>query len=134
MTGQHEQQSTGTGRSKAWTYLILMVVFVAIVLVVNLVVLDPGSARAGLHRFFGMPSWALATICFLVGALIFWIGLKVETNWPELIGAFLITLSVFAFELIIGWHKLTFGVAVIPYVIPLVVFAILMMYGMRKSV
>ena len=124
----------GKSRSKVWTYLILMVVFVVLVLVINLVLLDPGTAKSGLKHFFGLPSWALATVCFLAGAIVFWLGLKMETDWPELIGAFLIALSVFAFELIIGWSKLSFGVAVLPYLLPLVVFALLMMYGMKKSV
>jgi hypothetical protein len=129
-----EREFMGKGRSKMWTYLILMMAFVALVLVVNLVVLDPGAAKSSIKSFFGMPSWALATVCFLAGALIFWLGLKMETDWPELIGAFLIAVSVFAFELIIGWSKLSFGVVVIPYLIPLVVFAGLMAYGMKKSV
>ncbi|HVK83320.1 MAG TPA: hypothetical protein VM513_04385 [Kofleriaceae bacterium] len=128
-----EREYMGRGRSKMWTYLILMVLFVALVLVINLVLLDTGAAKAGIKSFFGLPGWALATVCFLAGAIIFWLGLKMETDWPEFIGAFLITLAVFGFELIIGFDKLSFGVFVIPYLIPIVVFAVLMMYGMKKS-
>lgn len=134
MADQVEHEFMGKSRSKVWTYLILMVLFVVLVLVINLVLLDPGTAKAGLKHFFGLPSWALATVCFLVGAIVFWVGLKMETDWPEFIGAFLISLSVFAFELIIGWSKLSFGIAALPYLIPLAVFALLMMYGMKKSV
>jgi hypothetical protein len=134
MGDQIEHEFMGKSRSKVWTYLILMVVFVVLVLVINLVLLDPGTAKSGLKHFFGLPSWALATACFLAGAIVFWLGLKMETDWPEFIGSFLIALSVFAFELIIGWSKLSFGVAVLPYLLPLVVFALLMMYGMKKSV
>lgn len=129
-----EREFMGKGRSKMWTYLILMVLFVGLVLLINLVLLDPGAAKAGIKNFFGLPGWAMATVCFLVGAVIFWLGLKMETDWPEFIGAFLIALSVFAFELIIGFDKLSFGVVVIPYLLPLVVFALLMMYGMKRSV
>jgi hypothetical protein len=134
MAEQIEHEFMGKSRSKVWTYLILMVLFVVLVLVINLVLLDPGTAKSGLKHFFGLPSWALATVCFLAGAIVFWLGLKMETDWPEFIGSFLIALSVFAFELIIGWSKLSFGVAVLPYLLPLVVFALLMMYGMKKSV
>jgi hypothetical protein len=62
------------------------------------------------------------------------LGLKIETDWPEAIGAFLISGSVAAFELIVGWKKFDFGgVMVIPYLIPLFVFVLLLMYAMRKS-
>jgi hypothetical protein len=124
----------GGQRSKIWTYLILMVVLIAIVIVINLVWKNPTAAKEGIHSFFGLPSWALATVTFLVGAVIFWIGLKIETDWPEAIGAFLIAASVAAFELIAGWSKFELGLVVVPYLIPLGVFALLLMYGMKKSV
>ncbi|MGE0398792.1 MAG: hypothetical protein AB7T06_18940 [Kofleriaceae bacterium] len=130
-----EREFMGKGRSKIWTYLILMVLLVAIVVVINLVWLNPGAASSGLKSFFGMPSWALATVTFLVGAVVFWLGLKMETDWPEAIGAFLISGSVVWFELILGWDKLAVGgVVVIPYILPVAMFALLLMYGMKKSV
>jgi len=130
-----EREFMGNHRSKIWTYLILMVVLVAIVVVINLVWLNPGAASSGAKSFLGLPSWALATVTFLAGAIIFWLGLKMETDWPEAIGAFLISASVAWGELIIGWNKLAVGgVVVIPYILPLVMFVILLMYGMKKSV
>ena len=75
-----------------------------------------------------------ATIGFALGALIYWLGLKVETDWPEAIGAFLISGSVAALELILGWRHFELGLVVVPYIIPLVVFVGLLMYGMKKSV
>jgi hypothetical protein len=130
-----EREFMGKGRSKVWTYLILMVVLVAVVVVINVVWLDPGRASAGMKSFLGLPSWALATITFVVGAIVFWLGLKMETDWPEAIGAFLISASVAWGELIIGWNTLALGgVVVIPYIIPVAVFAGLLMYGMKKSV
>ena len=130
-----EREFMGKGRSKIWTYLILMVLLVAIVVVINLVWLNPGAASAGVKSFFGLPSWALATITFLVGAVVFWLGLKMETDWPEAIGAFLISGSVVWFELIIGWNKLAVGgVVVVPYILPVAMFALLLMYGMKRSV
>lgn len=129
-----EREYMGKGRSRIWTYLILMVVLVAVVLVINLVWLDPGRASSGFKSFVGMPSWALATVVFLAGAIIFWLGLKIETDWPEAIGAFLIASSMVWGELIVGWHTFQLGgIVVIPYIIPLAVFAGLLMYGMKKS-
>lgn len=130
-----EKQFMGKGRSKIWTYLILMVLLVAIAVVVNLVWLDPGAASAGVKSFFGLPSWALATVTFLLGAIIFWLGLKMETDWPEAIGAFFISAAIVWFELIVGWNTIAVGgVVVIPYILPIAVFAGLLMYGMKKSV
>jgi hypothetical protein len=130
-----EREFMGKGRSKIWTYLILMVLLVAIVVVINLVWLDTGAAAAGVKSFLGLPSWALATIMFLVGSVVFWLGLKMETDWPEAVGAFLISGSVVWFEMIIGWNKLAVGgVVVLPYILPVAMFALLLMYGMKKSV
>jgi hypothetical protein len=134
MVDEHERQFMGGQRSKIWTYLILMAVLIAIVIVINLVWKEPGLAKEGFRSFLGLPAWALATVTFLVGAIIFWVGLKIETDWPEAIGAFLIAASVAAFEFIVGWSKFELGLVVVPYVIPLVVFVLLLMYGLRKSV
>jgi hypothetical protein len=118
-----------------WTYLILMVVLVAVALLINVVWKNPEAARHGVKTFLGLPAWALATVAFLVGAIIFWAGLKIETDWPEAIGAFLISGSVAAFEIIVGWNKFALGgIVVIPYILPLVVFVLLLMYAMRRSV
>lgn len=129
-----EREFLGKSKGKVWTYLILMVLLVAIVVVVNLVWKNPTAATDGFKSFFGLPSWALATITFLGGSIIFWLGLKVETDWPEAIGAFLIAGSTAWFELIAGWSKFELGLVVVPYLIPLAVFALLLMYGMKKSV
>lgn len=129
-----EREFMGKGRSKIWTYLILMVGLVVAVVVINLVWNDPKAASHGVKSFLGLPSWALATVAFLAGAIIFWVGLKMETDWPEALGAVLIAASVFAFEAIIGWnHFAVGGLVVLPYIIPIALFAILLMYGMKKS-
>jgi len=129
-----EREYMGSSKSRVWSYLILMVVLIAVVLAINLVWKDPDAAREGVKSVLGLPTWALATILFVVGALIFWVGLKMETDWPEAIGAFLIAGAVAAFEFIAGWSKFDFGLVVVPYLIPLVVFVLLLMYGMKKSV
>ena len=130
-----EREFMGKGRSKIWTYLILMVLLITIAIVVNLVWLDPSRASAGMKSFMGLPAWALATVTFLAGSIFFWLGLKMETDWPEAIGAFLISGAIVWFELIIGWNRVALGgIVVIPYVLPIVVFVSLLMYGMKKSV
>jgi hypothetical protein len=134
MADEPERQFMGGQKSKMWTYLILMAVLITIVIVINVVWKNPSAAKNGVHTFVGLPSWALATVTFLAGAVVFWIGLKIETDWPEAIGAFLIAASVAAFEMIAGWSKFELGLVVVPYLIPLFVFVLLLMYGMKKSV
>jgi hypothetical protein len=134
MADEPERQFMGGQKSRMWTYLILMVVLVAIVIVINVVWKNPTAASAGFKSFLGLPSWALATVTFLVGAIVFWIGLKIETDWPEAFGAFLIAGAVAWFELIVGWSRFELGLVVVPYVIPLAVFSLLLMYGMKRSV
>ena len=124
----------GGQKSKMWTYLILMVVLITIVVVINVVWKNPSAASSAAKSFFGLPGWALATVMFLVGATVFWVGLKIETDWPEAFGAFLIAGSVAWFEYIAGWSRFEIGLVVVPYLIPLVVFVLLLMYGMKKSV
>jgi hypothetical protein len=130
-----EREFMGKGRSKVWTYIILMVVLVAIVVVINLVWNDPAAMSARMKSFFGLPGWALATVMFIAGAIIFWLGLKMETDWPEAIGAFLVAGSITWFELIVGFNKFALGgLFVLPYIIPILTFVLLLVYGMKKSV
>jgi len=134
MAEGQEREFMGGQKSKMWTYLILMALLIGVVIVVNLVWKNPAAARDGFKHFLGLPAWALATVTFLVGAIVYWVGLKIETDWPEAIGAFLISASVVAFELMIGWNKLYLGgLFVVPYIIPLVVFVLLLMYAMKRS-
>ncbi len=135
MADVQEREFMGGQKSRMWTYLILMGLLIGIVIVVNVVWKNPTAARDGFKHFLGMPAWALATTSFVVGAIVFWLGLKIETDWPEAIGAFLISGSVVAFELMLGWAKLELGgLFVVPYLLPLAVFVLLLMYGMKRSV
>src|SRR5438309_1687698 len=93
-----EHDFLGKHKDKVWTYLIFACLLIALVVVVNLVWQNPHRAEEGVRRFLGLPGWALATVAFFVGALIFWFGLKVEPDWPEAIGAFMIAGSCVAFE------------------------------------
>ena len=57
----------------------------------------------------------------------------VETDWPGAVGAFLVSAAVAAGEFMIGWRHFEFGIVVLPYVLPILVFVILLMFGMRRS-
>jgi hypothetical protein len=129
-----EKAYLGKSKAKIWTYTILAVVLIGGAILVNVGFSSPELARTGIKSFLGLPSWALALVAFVVGAGIYWIGLKVETDWPEFVGAFLIAGSVAALQLIIGWSHFELGLVVLPYVIPVAVFVILLMVGMKKSV
>jgi hypothetical protein len=129
-----ENAYMGKGRAKMWTYLIVAVLVLVLAIVANLVMKDPKAAQHGVKSFLGFPTWLLATIAFVLGAGIFWIGLKVETDWPEFLGAGLIAGSVTAFEFVIGWERVAMGLFVLPYVIPLAIFVLLTIIGMTKSV
>jgi hypothetical protein len=134
MVEDPEHDFLGKHRDKMWTYLIFLGLLIGIVIVINIVWQNPTRASEGVKHFFGLPAWALATVMFLVGAIAFWGGLKVEPDWPEAIGAFLIAASVTWFMMIVGWkHFDVGGLVVIPYLIPLVVFLLLLVYGIRNS-
>jgi hypothetical protein len=129
-----ETEYMGGRKAKIWTYLILMIALVVIAVLVNVAIKDPEVAKNGVKAFLGLPRWAFPTIAGVLGVGIYWIGLKIETDWPEAVGAFLISGAIAAAEFMIGWEKFAVGgIAVIPYIIPIVVFVILLMVGMVKS-
>jgi len=129
-----ENEYMGGRKAKLWTYMILMTVLVIGAVIVNFAVNDPELAMKGVKSFMGMPRWAFPMIGILVGIGVFWLGLKIETDWPEAVGAFLISGSVAAGEFLVGWQKFVFGgMAVVPYAIPILVFVILLMVGIVKS-
>jgi hypothetical protein len=128
-----EKEFAGKKRSAIWTYMFLAVVLVLGAVIVNFAIVNPEAAKTGINTLFGLPAWAGATIVFVLGVFIYWIGLKVETDWPEFLGAFMIAGAITAFEFIIGWKRLELGLVVIPYLIPLVVFVVLIMYALKKS-
>ena len=124
----------GGRRAKVWTYLILAAVLAIGVIVFNFVISNPEMAKSGVKSIAGLPAWAFAAIAGVLGIVIFWGGLKVETDWPEAFGAMLIAGSVMSAEFMIGWKKFALGgIVVIPFVIPVVVFVTLLMIGMAKS-
>ena len=104
-----------------------------VVVVINVVWKNPTGARGEMREFLGLPSWILALVTAAIGAVVFWLGLKVEADWPEALGAFLIAGSVTWLEYIIGWHHFELGLVVVPYLIPILVFVVMLAIGIKKS-
>jgi hypothetical protein len=129
-----EKEFAGKKRASVWTYLIFAVLLLAGAIIANLVIKDPTAAKAAVQKFVGLPTWALASIALVVGILIYWLGLKVETEWPEFLGAFIVASAITVFELLIGWQRLEFGLVVVPYVIPLLVFLVMIIVAVKRSV
>ena len=131
---QVETQFMGSRKSKMWTYLFVAFLLVVGALVVNVAIMNPELAEDGVEAFLGLPSVAFVGIGAVVGIIFYWFGLKVEADWPELLGAFLIAGSAFAGEVMIGLETFQFGgFVVMPYVFPLIIFLGLMMNAMFKS-
>jgi hypothetical protein len=131
---QVEREFGGKSRAKVWTYLIGMFVLVVLALIINAVIKDPNMAREGVKSFLGLPSWAFPLIAGGAGFVIWWLGLKIETDWPEALGAFLVAGSIAGGEILFGWKRMELGgLVVVPYLIPLAVFVVLMAVGMQKS-
>lgn len=129
-----EREFMGRKKAKLWTYLIFGTLLVLGVLLANLALVDPELTRRSVDYFLGLPSWAFPVIAGVLGVLIFVLGLKIETDWPEALGALLIAGSVAWGEFLIGWDRFVVaGLAVTPYVIPFVTFLVLLMVGMVKS-
>lgn len=129
-----EVESRAT-RSRAWTYMLVALGLIALVVLMNVVFSNPAAAKHDMERLFGLPGWALTAIVAVVGLLIFWGGLKVEADWPEHLGAFLLAGATVSAEILIGWYHFELGgLVVVPYVIPLVVLVVLYIIAMEKSV
>lgn len=129
-----ERETEWEHKDKMWTYLLVLALFIAALLIVNVAWKNPAAVGASVRSFLGLPGWLLAVILAAIGALVFWLGLKMEPDWPEAIGAFLIAAAITWLELIVGWAKFDVGgLAVVPYLIPVVVFVLLLMYAVRNS-
>lgn len=129
-----EEPSEWRQKGKIWTYLIMAMLLIVIVVVVNVVWNNPTRAEQGVKHFLGLPAGVLAAVTAAVGALIYWGGLKVEPEWPEALGAAIIAGAVAWAELIVGWNRFDFGgMVVIPYLIPLVVFVLLLGFAMKRG-
>lgn len=124
----------GTGRAKVWTYLIVAVVLVVGVVVANFAMSNPELASKGVDAFMGMPPWGFPAVAASVGMLIYLLGLKLETDWPEALGALLVAGAVAAGEMLLGWNKFELGgLMVVPYLLPVIAFVVLMGYSVVRS-
>ncbi len=134
MANNYENKYLGGGKAKLQTYIIIGVVLVIALVVGNMAFNNPDAASQGVDKFFGMPSWAFPIVLFIVGGIVFMMGLKLETDWPEALGAMLIAGGLGMLEAVVGWDKFAFGgVFILPYVLPIAIFLILLFYGMMKS-
>lgn len=131
---QPEREFMGRKKAKLWTYLIFGTVLVLGVLVANFALVNPDLTRRSVDYFLGLPVWAFPVIAGMLGVLIFVVGLWIETDWPEALGALLVAGSVAWGEFLIGWDRFVVAeLAVTPYLIPLLTFLVLLMVGMVKS-
>ena len=129
-----EREFMGRKKARLWTYLIFGAVLVLGILVANFAAVNPELARRGLDYFLGLPAGAFPVIAGLVGMVIYVLGLKIETDWPEALGAFMVAGAVAWGEHLIGWNRFAVGgLGVMPYAIPVLIFLILLMVGIFKS-
>jgi uncharacterized membrane protein YhdT len=129
-----EQRFLGMRKDKLWTFLIVGILLVGGFVVANYVIGDYQSAKSGVSKFLSLPGWVFPIIIGLVGLIIFWLGLKMETDWPEVLGAGLIATATGVGEIMIGWQKFALGgMTIVPIAIPVGVFLIFIVIGMLKS-
>lgn len=129
-----EKEYMGRSKARMWTYVILAAALLIGLIVANFAWENPEDARAALDGFLGLPGWAIAGITAVIGAGVFALGLKVEADWPEALGALMIAGAIMAIEVMIGLDVFSpGGLTVLPYVIPLLVFVVLFGVGMVKS-
>jgi hypothetical protein len=129
-----EKEYMGGKKARMWTYVILAGVLLIALIVANFAWENPQQATAALDGFLGLPGWGIAGITAAIGAGVFFLGLKIEADWPEALGALMIAGSIMAIEVMIGLDSFQpGGLTVLPYVIPLLVFVVLFGVGMVKS-
>lgn len=117
-----------------WTYCIVGVVLVLGAVIGNFAMNNPELAKNGIDTIAGMPSWAFPTAAGVFGLILFYVGLKIETDWPEYVGSALVAGSIVAGEVLLGWSNFELGgIAAIPYAIPALVLIVMLMIGNAKS-
>lgn len=123
-----------SNRAKRWNYLIGLVVLFVLFVVLYFVVGNYDAAKSGVQKFLGLPGWVYPIIVGALGLIIFWFGTKIEADWPEVVGAGLISTAVGVGEIMIGWQKFAFGgLSIMPILIPIGVFLIFLVIGMLKT-
>jgi hypothetical protein len=129
-----EREYMGSGRARVWTYIIFAVVLVIGVLVANFAISNPETAKHGVDAFLGMPPFGFPAVAAVLGLLIYFLGLKLETDWPEALGALLVAGAIASAEMLYGWQKFELGgLVVVPYLFPAVAFIAMMGYSVVRS-
>lgn len=129
-----EKEFMGGSKAKVWTYVILAGLLLIGLVVANFAWENPEDAKSAIDGFLGLPGWALVGIIAVVGILVFWGGLKIEADWPEALGALLISGAVLAVEMMVGLDTFAFfNMGFLPYIIPALVFVVLFGVGVLKS-
>jgi len=132
--GHAHDHSHRAHKGRIWTYLIFATGLVLVAVLANLVLSNPELATQGIDAIAGLPAWAFPAATGAVGLLIFYIGLKIETDWPERLGALLVAASIAGAEFLLGWQNFELGgLKVVPYAIPVVACLVLMMVANVKS-
>jgi len=120
-------------RNKLWSMVFVGVTLVVGFVLLRYVVMSPDKAKAGYDTFMGLPGWATPIIMVALGAGVFYLGLKVRSDWPEMLGAGLIAGAVGVVEMKIGWEKFEIGSSYTPIIIPALVFVALIMFSQARS-
>ena len=129
-----EDEFLGDSKARMWTFVILGALLLVGVLVAQAAWENPEQARAALDGLLGLPGWAHAAITGGLGLVIFYLGLKVETDWPEALGAAMISGSFLALEIMVGLEHFEFGgLTLLPFVLPLLIFTVFFGVGLSKS-
>lgn len=129
-----EHEYMGGSKARVWTYLILAGLLLVGLLVANFAWKNPEDARNAINGFLGLPGWAIVGIVAVIGFVVFYLDTKIEADWPEALGALMISGAVLSGEMMIGLDKFKlFGMSFMPFFIPLMVFVIFFGVGMIKS-
>lgn len=129
-----EHEFMGGSKARVWTYVILAGLLLVGLLIANFAWENPEDARKAIDGFIGLPGWALVGIVAAIGIVVFYLGTKIEADWPEALGAAMISGAVLSGEVMIGLdHFKLFGMGFMPYFIPLIVFVIFFGVGLVKS-
>lgn len=130
----HVDKGLRNYKGRKWTYLIVGTLLVLAAVAVNFAMNNPELAEKGIETIAGLPSWSFPAGAAALGMLVFYIGLKLEADWPEYLGAAMIAGSIVGAEVLLGWSNFEFGgIVVIPYAIPALVLMILLMISNAKT-
>jgi len=134
MATHHVDHTHRSHKSRVWTYCIVGILLVIGAVVANFAMKNPELAEKGIETIAGLPSWAFPAAALGVGGLLFWSGLKIESDWPEYTGAALIAGALLAGEVLLGWQNFELGgIAAIPYAIPALALILLLMVANAKT-